>query len=45
MKDQVNDIVGKITRFGSNLEEVGNHHLSNDLESAYDISKKITPVT
>jgi len=45
MKDQVNEIVGKITRFGYNLEEIGQSNLSNDLESAYEISKRIVPVT
>lgn len=45
MKDQVNEIVGRITKFGYNLEEIGQTNLPDDLESAYEISKKIEPAT
>ena len=45
MKDQVNQIVDRITNFGHNLEEIGQTNLPDDIESAYEISKKICPVT
>lgn len=45
MKDQVNQIVGRITNFGYHLEEIGQMNLPEDIESAYEISKKICPVT
>lgn len=45
MKDQVNQIVGRITKFGYHLEEIGQTNLPEDIESAYEISKKICPVT
>ena len=45
MKDQVNQIVGKIVGFGLNLDEIGQPITSNNLEHAYEVSKKISPVT
>lgn len=45
MKDQVNQIVGRITKFGYHLEEIGQTNLPDDIESAYEISKKISPAT
>ena len=39
MKDQVNEIVGRITKFGYNLEEIGTPNLPQDVEDAYAISK------
>ena len=45
MRDQVNEIVGRITKFGYHLEEIGSPNLPDGLESAYEISKKISPAT
>ena len=40
MKDLVNEIVGKITKFGFDLDETGQHQLLSDqLESAYSVAK------
>ena len=43
MNEQVTEIVGRISNFGNNLEEIGQKNLPYDIENAYEISKQIIP--
>ena len=44
-KDFVNTIVGKISNFARQLEEIGQANLSVHVEGAYTVARKIVPAT
>ena len=38
-------IVGKISMFAKQLEDIGQTNLSSHIEAAYEIAKKVSPAT
>ena len=45
MKDFVNVIIGKITNFAKQLDEIGQSNLSTHVEEAYTLARKVVPVS
>ena len=45
LRDFVNTIVGKISNFAQQLEDIGQTNLSTHVEAAYTLAKRIVPAT